>query len=347
VHAENTFLSDLVNRAGNLDISATSEVVVDTLVRLVKDALTFDRLTISTQCVDAQEGLQIDRVEGLEDDYAPGYSYAVSGVVHGEVFRQAQPINIGQLEASGYEGRFAAGDFQRTTLTSFLGVPIMEAAVPRGTVALESTARDHFSAADMGILKAIVQVCGTALCWNKRYREMHAMATIDGLTQLLNHRSFIERFGIEIERASRYNETLTFLMLDLDQFKRVNDTHGHLFGDHVLWQTAQLIRSCIRKPDIAGRYGGEEFGVIILNADKQTSLPTAERIRNSIAEFQFKSEGAETRISVSIGISEYPTDGLDINTLIRCADDAMYMVKRRGGNAVTSCSEEPGEETKG
>ncbi len=347
IHAENTFLSDLVSRAGTLDISSTSEALIDTFVRLIKGVLTFDRLTISTLSADTQEGLQIIRVEGLEDDYPAGYTYDTTDVVHGEVFRQAQPLNIGKLKTSGYKGRFAAGDLKKTRLNSFLGVPLMEAGVPRGTVALESAAKDHFSPTDMGILKAIIQVYGTALCWSQRYQEVRAMATIDGLTQLLNHRSFLERFGIELERAHRYNETMTFLMLDVDRFKLVNDNHGHLFGDYVLWQTAQLIRSSIRKPDIPGRYGGEEFGVIILNADKRSSRSTAERIRKSIAEYRFENEGATARISVSIGISEYPVDGQDINTLIKSADDAMYLVKRLGGNAVISCPEEPGKETKG
>ncbi len=347
VHAENTFLSDLVNRTGSLDISSTSEALIDTLVRLVKGVLTFDRLTISTESTDSQDGLQINRVEGLEDSYSAGYTYAAADVVHGEVFVQAQPMNIGRLKTSGYKGRFTAGDLKKTRLTSFLGVPLMEAGVPRGTVALESTAQDHFSPTDMGILKAIIQVYGTALCWSQRYQEVRAMATIDGLTQLLNHGSFLERFGVELERASRYNETTTFLMLDLDNFKRVNDTHGHLYGDYVLWQTSQLIRSCIRKPDIAGRYGGEEFGVIILNSDKQSSLSTAERIRKTIAKYRFENEGATIRISASIGMSEYPADGDDINALIKYADDAMYLVKRQGGNAVISYSEEPGKEKKG
>jgi len=347
MHAENTFLSNLVSRAGNLDISSTSEVLIDTLVQLVKDALTFDRLTISTLSTETQERLQIDRVEGLKDDYSAGYTYATADVAHGDVFMQSRPLNIGRLKTSGYKGRFAAGDFKKTRLASFLGVPLMEAGVPRGIVALESVAKDHFSPTDMEILKAISQVYGTALCWSLRYQEVRAIATIDGLTQLLNHRSFLERFGIELERASRYGSTMTFLMLDLDHFKVVNDTHGHLFGDYVLWQTSQLIRSCIRKPDIAGRYGGEEFGVIILNTDKQSSRSTAKRIRKSIAEYRFENEGATIRISVSIGMSEYPADGHDINTLIKYADDAMYIVKSRGGNAVISYSEEPSKEKKG
>ncbi|UCH62999.1 MAG: diguanylate cyclase [Fidelibacterota bacterium] len=347
IYAENTFLSDLVSKAGNLDISSTSEVLIDTLVRLVKEAMTFDRFTISTLSKETKERLQIDRVEGLKDDYLEGYTYTTAGVAHGEVFMQARPINIGRLKTSGYKGRFVAGDLKKTPLTSFLGVPLMEAGVPRGILALESVAKDHFSPTDMGILKAISQVYGTALCWSQRYQEVRAIATIDGLTQLLNHRSFMERFGIELERASRYSDTMTFLMLDLDSFKRVNDTHGHLFGDYVLWQTSQLIRSCIRKADIAGRYGGEEFGVVIINADKQSCLSTAERIRKSIAEYQFENQSVKTRISVSIGMSEYPIDGDDINTLIKCADDAMYVVKHRGGNAVISYSEEPENEKKG
>ncbi len=345
-YAENSFLSDLVNQAGNLDISSKTEVLTDTLVRLVKGVLTYDRLTISTQAADSQNELEIDTVDGLKDSYRPGFTYNISGVAHGEVFKQAQPINIHRLDASKYKGRFKPGDFKDTKLNSFLGVPIMEAASARGTVALESKSKNHFRTTDMGILKAIIQVYGTALCWSKRYREIHDMATIDGLTQLLNHRSFMERFGIEVERAMRYNETIAFFMLDLDHFKLVNDTYGHLFGDYVLWQTAQLIRSCIRKPDIAGRYGGEEFGVIILNADKETSRPTAERIRKSIADFRFMNKDTEVRVTASIGVSEYPTDGLDINTLVRCADDAMYMVKHRGGNAVIAYSEEPDDEEK-
>ena len=103
------------------------------------------------------------------------------------------------------------------------------------------------------------------------------------------------------------------------------------------------MRACIRKADIAGRYGGEEFSVIIINASKRDSLTTAERIRSSIAEYQFENDGIQNRISVSIGMSEYPTDGDDINTLIRCADDAMYMVKHQGGNGVISYSQEQNE----
>ncbi len=340
LHHENAFLTNLVSQTETLDISSTSETLVDTLVRLVKGVLSYDRLTISTQTTEIRDGLTIDSVNGLKGNYSPGFTYAGAGVLHGEVFRQAAPLRIGCMEESEFSGRFVAGDFKKTRLTSFLGVPILEAGVPKGVLALESKARNHFGAGDQDILKAIVQVYGPAMCWTQRYREVHDRATVDGLTQLLNHRSLLERLGEELERANRYGETMNFLMLDLDNFKRVNDNHGHLFGDYVLWETAQLIRSCVRKVDITGRYGGEEFGVIIINASKKDSLSTAERIRSTIAKHRFKNNGARCRVSVSIGMSEYPEDGQDINTLIQRADDAMYMIKRQGGNGVMSYSEQ-------
>jgi diguanylate cyclase (GGDEF)-like protein len=338
INAENAFLSDLVTRAGSFDLSSTSEAVIDTLVGLTKSVLTFDRLTISMQSAEEKEGLRIEWVEGDSKGYAAGYEFDSDKVLHGEVYRQAEAINIGRMGESDYKGRFVKGDFRKSKLRSFMGVPIIETGIAKGTVAVESLAQDQYSDKDLTLLKSIVQVYGTAICWLQRYQEAHAMATIDGLTQLLNHRSFMERFAEEVERAARYGGAITYLMIDLDHFKQVNDTYGHLHGDYVLWQTSQLIRACIRKADIAGRYGGEEFGVIIINAGKQESLTTAERIRQTIADFKFKNNGIENRISASIGMAEYPMDGHDVNTLILRADQAMYTVKHRGGNDVLSYS---------
>ena len=334
MNAENAFLSDLVRGAGSFDLSSTSEAVIGTLVSLTKKVISYDRLTISIRSAEEKEGLKVEWIEGDKDSYEAGYEYRSARVLHGEVYRRAEPIKIGCMEDSDYTGRFVRGDFSETELRSFMGVPILETGVAKGTVAVESRARDQYNDKDLQLLRAIVQVYGTAICWLQRYHEAHAMATIDGLTQLLNRRSFMERFGEELARAARYGGALTFLMLDLDHFKQVNDTYGHLHGDYVLWQTSQLIRSCIRKADIAGRYGGEEFGVIIINAGKEESLSTAERIRQTIADYQYKNDGIENRISVSIGMAEYPLDGQDVNTLIQRADEAMYSVKQRGGNKV-------------
>ena len=131
---------------------------------------------------------------------------------------------------------------------------------------------------------------------------------------------------------------MTLLMLDLDNFKQTNDKYGHQHGDFVLSQTAQLIRSSIRMTDVPGRLGGEEFGVIIINASKRITRSTAQRIRSSIAEHKFINDGLESRMAISIGMAEYPTDGHNIKELLRKSDEAMYSVKASGGNGVISYS---------
>ena len=336
--AENAFLSDLMSGAGSIDITSTTEALVSILIREIRGILRFDRLTICVQPSDSADSLKIGWTEGLKEGYEVGFAFSLAGVIHGKIFRSAKAIMTGDLQKSGFKGRYVRGDIAKSVLKSFIGVPIMEAGSPKGTLALESRPSDDYQPQDVELLKATAQVYGTALIWCQKYQEVHSMATIDGLTQLLNRRSFLERMAEELERASRYGETMTFLMLDLDQFKSVNDTHGHLFGDYVLFQTAQLVRTCIRKADVAGRYGGEEYTVIIINATAETSLSTMQRIRNSIADFKFREGNIEARVTVSIGVAEYPRDGQDVKSLIRCADEAMYRVKRHGGNAVLSYS---------
>ena len=219
-----------------------------------------------------------------------------------------------------------------------MGVPIIEAGLPQGTVALESAGRQHYGPDDLGRLTAIAGVFGTAYWWARRYHQEHANAMMDGLTQMLNHRSFMQRLEEELERNTRYGATMTLLMLDLDNFKQTNDKFGHQHGDFVLSRTAQLIRSSIRMTDVPGRLGGEEFGVIIINASKRITRSTAQRIRSSIADHQFINDGLESRMAISIGMAEYPTDGHNIKELLRKSDEAMYSVKASGGNGVISYS---------
>ena len=338
LQAQKAFLSQLVQKAEDIDITSTPDVMIKSVVQLVKGVLTFDRLTISSPYSQVHEGLEIGWVEGLEEKYTAGYRYLSKGVCHGAVFSKIKGLKIDNFKASKFKGRFEAGDFEQTNLKSFLGVPIMAAGTPQGVLALESLEVDHYNLLDLDVLRAIIQVFGPAICWSKRYQEVHAMATVDGLTQLLNHKSFMQRLSEELERDTRYGESMTLLMLDLDHFKQVNDQHGHQYGDYVLRQTAQLIRSSIRKADIAGRIGGEEFAVIVINASRQTGRSTADRIKHSIADHPFSLDGVESRVTISIGMSEYPRDGKHMKAILKKADEAMYRVKEAGGNDVVSYS---------
>ncbi len=156
----------------------------------------------------------------------------------------------------------------------------------------------------------------------------------DGLTSLLNHKSFMERFSEEINRANRFQEHLVLLVLDLDKFKRINDTYGHLYGDYVLEEIANSLKLSVRNIDIVARYGGEEFAIVLISATKQGIYETARRIVSNIANYKFDKDDISVQMTISGGASEFPDDGTTIRELIGKADQAMYEVKRRGGNDV-------------
>ena len=156
----------------------------------------------------------------------------------------------------------------------------------------------------------------------------------DGMTGLLNHKFFEKRLDEEIERSNRYNETMTLLFLDLDNFKRINDTHGHQYGDYVLKITASIIQDNVRNIDIVSRYGGEEFSVVLVNADKKVSLKTAERIRKEIENYKFNQNNIKERLTISIGMGEFPSDANNKEDIIKYSDSKMYIAKKDGKNCI-------------
>ena len=130
--------------------------------------------------------------------------------------------------------------------------------------------------------------------WNrimKNYNSVIQNSMLDGMTGLFTHKFFMERLVGELGRAKRHKENLTFLFLDLDKFKRINDTYGHLFGDLVIKETAKIIKDNVREHDVVARYGGEEYAVILVNATKEECLKTVERIRENIEKFRRRNRG--------------------------------------------------------
>jgi two-component system cell cycle response regulator len=164
--------------------------------------------------------------------------------------------------------------------------------------------------------------------------ELERLANFDSLTGLHNRQAILGRLHEAIHRAQRYGEDFSLIMLDLDHFKKVNDRYGHLTGDDVLEKVATLIRQNIRSIDITGRYGGEEFIIVLPKADLPSALAVAERIRNTIEMAEMKgSEGNVFAVTVSQGISSYKP-GEDAHSLISRADDALYKAKENGRNRV-------------
>jgi diguanylate cyclase (GGDEF)-like protein len=163
---------------------------------------------------------------------------------------------------------------------------------------------------------------------------MEEMATTDGLTGLVNHRTFQERFVEMLARAERSAGKQALLLTDIDHFKKVNDSYGHPTGDVVLRGVAQVVRDCVRKIDLAARYGGEEFAIVLEGTDLAGARQLAERIRTEVQKQIFAApEGKEPfSCTLSLGIAVYPDDGRDAKALIAHADQALYHAKHNGRN---------------
>jgi diguanylate cyclase (GGDEF)-like protein len=165
----------------------------------------------------------------------------------------------------------------------------------------------------------------------QRYQEL---SITDGLTKLFNSRHFYSLLHSEIERSNRYDLPLTVLMLDIDDFKKYNDTFGHLEGDKVLTRFAEIIRECLRQTDSAYRYGGEEFSVMLPSTRGEQGVITAERVRIALKNELFRpGPNKEIRVTVSIGVAQH-AKGEEMMDFLRRADENLYTAKANGKNQV-------------
>jgi diguanylate cyclase (GGDEF)-like protein len=171
---------------------------------------------------------------------------------------------------------------------------------------------------------------------------LEEIATHDALTELFNRRECYARLKEEIKRSTRYGHIFSVMIIDLDFFKDVNDTYGHVVGDKVLKLIADMISKEVRPVDQVARYGGDEFILVLPETPMSSAVTLAERIRSVIAETVIPlAYGDSTSLTVSIGIACFPTDGQSVNDLISAADNMLYAAKGTGRNLVFS-TRQPG-----
>ncbi|MDY6912955.1 MAG: diguanylate cyclase [Planctomycetota bacterium] len=164
---------------------------------------------------------------------------------------------------------------------------------------------------------------------------LRLQATHDSLTGLLNRAAIRDMFKAELTRAQREDRSVAVIMADLDHFKRINDTYGHAAGDTVLRETAQRMRSTVRSYDAIGRYGGEEFLLLMPGCDLEVGVERAEKIRRRLADEPVKVSGKDITVTLSLGLTAYTSKATaDLEEIIRAADEAMYKAKRAGRNQV-------------
>ena len=164
--------------------------------------------------------------------------------------------------------------------------------------------------------------------------KLSELASTDSLTKVLTRRAIFTKFNEEIDRAARYKRPLVIAMVDVDHFKKFNDTEGHVLGDEALKKIAQAFCTNLRKSDAVGRYGGEEFLLVLPETKLQSAREIAERLRHNIEKISFQGQKEEAYLTVSMGLAAFPEHGTNADDLVQAADHGLYMAKQKGRNQI-------------
>jgi len=220
---------------------------------------------------------------------------------------------------------------------SVLLMPLQDASEVIGVVELECRGWNVYNASDAKRLESLMALAAMSLSNQRLHRVILHQAVTDGLTGVFNKRHALQILNDEVRRATRYGHALTIMMMDIDYFKNYNDTYGHVQGDIVLQQFAEVVKMSVRSSDTVGRFGGEEFFVIMPETGRDAAMATAERIRAAVEATRFPGhrDTSETVTkTVSIGVAVLSEDASETQSLVAAADEALYKAKRDGRNQV-------------
>jgi len=225
----------------------------------------------------------------------------------------------------------------KTETRSIVAVPVRFRNTCLGVIELiNCVGVEGFNDRDLALLEALADFAAIALENARHVQKIQELTITDDLTKLYNSRFLHSRLDYEVERARRFNYEISMIFLDLDYFKEVNDVHGHLSGSKLLREVAGLLASMLRTVDMACRYGGDEFIILMPGTSKKNAALVAEKLRASIKEKAFLAdEGINIRLTASFGVASFPQDANSKEELIHKADHAMYDAKNRTRDSTT------------
>ncbi len=264
----------------------------------------------------------------LSDDFhiAPGEG------VSWRVFETGDPVYIPDVRATP-EFRYYGG--RRMDVRSFMCVPLLSKGKVIGVLNVNHPEPHAFDAESLATMRVLATHMAIAIENAEMFQFVKTLADKDSLTLLYNHGAFHAKLNIELERAARYGRPLSVIMLDLDSFKEINDAYGHIVGDRILVMTAGVLCAHLRKSDVAARYGGDEFAVILPETDLAATATIAGRIAAGISQVRLDTRKGEViSFSASIGYAACLPDSKDRDGILNVADRLMYESKRRGHGGI-------------
>jgi diguanylate cyclase (GGDEF)-like protein len=270
---------------------------------------------------------------GYADPRIKKFSYSESSGYVARAVRERRPLIIHDATVEIPNPRRELIP-EMSSIQSALVAPLIMNDRVLGAVSLESSVPAAFSQSDLHLLESIAATATNAILNAELHAQVQKLAITDALTGLYNRRGFYELGEREIERSFRFNHPLTAIMMDVDYLKKINDIHGHFTGDHVLRNIATRCGKQLRKIDILGRYGGDEFIVLLPETPMRMGSLVAERLRRCVADVRIPRENELIQTSISLGVAGLTTEITNLDTLIKRADTAMYAAKQSGRNQV-------------
>jgi diguanylate cyclase (GGDEF)-like protein len=274
------------------------------------------------------KGRKVEILNGKDLSPRDGKTFNTKGTVLDIAAKNKSPIYISDVR----NYRSPVLPFKMDGVSSVFLLPMFYESNLLGILALLLEMKSALSSYQIELLEVLGNQASVSIANARFHAEIERLAVTDGLTGLFNHRHFQERLADEFNRLGRFSAPVSLLLIDIDHFKKINDTYGHPIGDLVLKRVANIIRKTVRNIDIPARYGGEEFAVVLVGTDEKGAVNMGERLRKTVMDTKFESDGNTFNVTISIGISTYEGEAMKKEELVEKADKALYQAKGNGRN---------------
>jgi len=322
----------IAHEVGNALVSTFDlDMVLELILKCITDVTGAELCSIMLLDEETKE-LRIKVARGLSEDVIRSTVLKIGEGISGWVAQEGKPLLIKDIEN---DTRFGKKSMSKYGSKSLLSVPLLCKDKVIGVVNVNNRSFSKvFTYSELNLLTLFANQAAIAIENARLYKELEIMALTDGVTGIYNHRAFQTRLEEEISRADRYNYSVSIVIIDLDFFKKINDTYGHLEGDNVLREIGVMLNRTVRKMDFVARYGGEEFSIVLPRTTKAVAQEISERIRRTFERSHPIKMDPSATITGSFGVATFPEDTVDIKELIDMADQAMYRAKINGRNKV-------------